>query len=221
MLLNRSLANRVNNNIEPLEKGYEYCILILSYVSLYSDHFRRWVHPDSVCFVDILIWPCDLCFILILLSYIQGFWKCCILHPNFVTFLFYTEHPELVINTTCLQQPANSFRLQRNRLHSRYPPSLHALKDWWDESDVTWLLMGQTSDKFFQYKKSQTSLFILDNRKWTTYIKDDNRKLWLEVTIITFFNAVATVDVRTASNNDVNFVETQPYNLNRRFVLTE
>ena len=81
--------------------------------------------------------------------------------------------------------------------------------------------MGQTSDKFFQYKKSQTSLFIRDNRKWTTYIKDDNRKLWLEVTIITFFNAVATVDVRTASNNDVNFVETQPYNLNRRFVLRE
>ena len=81
--------------------------------------------------------------------------------------------------------------------------------------------MRQTSDKFFQYKKSQTSLFIRDNRKWTTYIKDDNRKLWLEVTIITFFNAVATVDVRTASNNDVNFVETQPYNLNRRFVLRE
>ena len=81
--------------------------------------------------------------------------------------------------------------------------------------------MRQTSDKFFQYKKSQTSLFILDNRKWTTYIKDDNRKLWLEVTIIAFFNAVAPVDVRTASNNDVNFVETQPYNLNRRFVLRE
>ena len=41
LLLNRSLASRVNNNIKPLEKGYEYRILILSYVSLYSGHFRR------------------------------------------------------------------------------------------------------------------------------------------------------------------------------------
>ena len=29
------------------------------------------------------------------------------------------------------------------------------------KSDVTWLLGGQ----FFQYKKSQSSLFILDNKK--------------------------------------------------------
>ena len=31
----------------------------------------------------------------------------------------------------------------------------------------------------------------------------------MEVIVFTFFNAVATVDVPTASNNDVNFVETQ------------
>ena len=31
----------------------------------------------------------------------------------------------------------------------------------------------------------------------------------MEVIIYTFFDAVATVDVLTASNNDVNFVETQ------------
>ena len=29
--------------------------------------------------------------------------------------------------------------------------------------------------------------------------------------IVTFFNAEATVDVLTASNNDINFVEIQPY----------
>ena len=29
--------------------------------------------------------------------------------------------------------------------------------------------------------------------------------------IVTFFNAEATVDVLTASNDDVNFVEIQPY----------
>ena len=41
------------------------------------------------------------------------------------------------------------------------------------------------------------------------YIKDDSAKLWVEVIIVTFFNAVATVDALTASNNDANFVETQ------------
>ena len=83
----------------------------------------------------------------------------------------------------------------------------------------------QTSYKFFQYKKSQSSLFTLDKRKWTNfYIKDDNDNfIWVEVTIVTFFNAVETTDVLTASNNDVNVVETQTVHfawlLNRRFVL--
>ena len=71
---------------------------------------------------------------------------------------------------------------------------------------------GETGDKFFQYKKSQSSLFILDNRKWTTFsIKDDNGKLWVEVIIFTFWDAAVTVDVLTGSNNDVNFFETQTY----------
>ena len=39
--------------------------------------------------------------------------------------------------------------------------------------------------------------------------KDDNGKLWVEVIIFTFLDTVVTVDVLTASNNDVNFVETQ------------
>ena len=60
---------------------------------------------------------------------------------------------------------------------------------------------GQTSDKASLYKKSCSSLFILDNRKKQTfYLKDDihNGKLWVEVIIIvTFLGAVhvATVDV--------------------------
>ena len=40
-------------------------------------------------------------------------------------------------------------------------------------------------------------------------IKDDNGKLCVEVIIVAFFNGVATKDVIVASNNDVNFVETQ------------
>ena len=37
--------------------------------------------------------------------------------------------------------------LVRNRPYSRYTPSLHALKDWWDNNNVTWFLKGKTSDK--------------------------------------------------------------------------
>ena len=89
---------------------------------------------------------------------------------------------------------------------------MRALKDSSDKSDVMWFLRGQTSDKFFQYKKSRSSLFILDNRKWTNFsIKDDNGKLWEEVIIFTFLDTAATIDVLTASINDVDFFETQTY----------
>ena len=47
-------------------------------------------------------------------------------------------------------------------------------------------------------------MFILANRKWRTfYLKDDNGKLWVETIIVTFLDVVATVDVLTASYNDV------------------
>ena len=111
-----------------------------------------------------------------------------------------------------------------NRSYSRCPPFLHALRTDGIKVLVTWFLRGQTSDKFFQYKISQPSLFILDNRKWTTfYNKDDDGKLWVEAIIFTLLDAIATVDVLAASSNDVNFVETQTVHfawlLNRRFVL--
>ena len=85
---------------------------------------------------------------------------------------------------------------------------------------------GETREKFFQYKKSQWSLFILDNRKWKTfYIKGDDGKSWVEVINVTFFNAVANEDVLVASNNDIDFFETQTVQfawlLNRCFVLRE
>ena len=40
-------------------------------------------------------------------------------------------------------------------------------------------------------------------------MKYDIGKLWVEVAIFTFLDAVATVEVITRSNNEVNFVETQ------------
>ena len=41
------------------------------------------------------------------------------------------------------------------------------------------------------------------------YLKDDNGKLWVEVIIVTFFNVIPTVDVLTASNNEVKLMESQ------------
>ena len=56
---------------------------------------------------------------------------------------------------------------------------------------------GKQVKKKSQCKKSRSSLFILDNRKWRTFhLKDDNGKLWLEVIIVTSFDAIATVDVQ-------------------------
>ena len=37
-----------------------------------------------------------------------------------------------------------------------------------------------------------------------SYNKDDNGKLWVEVIIVTTLDAVVTVDVLPANNNDVN-----------------
>ena len=52
-----------------------------------------------------------------------------------------------------------------------------------------------------------------DNRKLTTsYLKDDNGKLWNEEIIVTLLDAVATVDILRASNNEVKLVETRTVN---------
>ena len=104
-----------------------------------------------------------------------------------------------------------------NRPFSRCPPSLHALKDSWDKSNVTWFFKGQTSENNCQWKKSRLNLFILDNRKWNSfYLKDDNVKTWVEVIIVAFLCAVATVDVFMANGNDVKSCQ----NSIRRFCMT-
>ena len=36
------------------------------------------------------------------------------------------------------------------------------------------------------------------------YLRDDNGKLWVEVTISNFLNAVATLDVFPGTNTDIN-----------------
>ena len=41
------------------------------------------------------------------------------------------------------------------------------------------------------------------------FLKDDNGKLWVEVIIATFLDAILIVDVLTASNNEVKLVESE------------
>ena len=95
------------------------------------------------------------------------------------------------------------------RPHSRYQLYLHAHRDWWDKCLVTWFPRGQTSDEICQYRKSRLHFFILDNKRRTTfYLKDNNSKLWIDVIVVIFFNAVRTVDVLTPGNNDVKLEET-------------
>lgn len=53
----------------------------------------------------------------------------------------------------------------------------------------------------------ETTMFILDSRKRRT-LKDDDGKLRVEVIIVSFLDAIATVDVLTASNTDVKGFET-------------
>ena len=59
-------------------------------------------------------------------------------------------------------------------------------------------LSMQTSDKICQYKKSRSSLSILDN-------EDVNGKLLVKVFIVTLFGS----NVRSPCNNEVKLVETR------------
>ena len=78
---------------------------------------------------------------------------------------------------------------------------------------------GQTSDKISLYKKSCSSLFILDNRKKQTFYLKDNihkGKLWVLVIITVIFLGtvhVATVGVLTANNKEVKLGKTQTVHL--------
>ena len=67
---------------------------------------------------------------------------------------------------------------------------------------------GKQVEKICQYKKSWSSLFILDNGKRRT--EDDNGKFWVELSGRCYFSECSS-DCRcvlTESNNDVKLVET-------------
>ena len=94
--------------------------------------------------------------------------------------------------------------------------SLHALK-------------GQTSEKICPCKKSRSSLFILDNRKWELFMLKmimANNNGWKWSLLLNSLDAGATADVLTANNNDLNIDETRTIHFawlfkNRPLVLKE
>ena len=69
---------------------------------------------------------------------------------------------------------------------------------------------GGKQVKKCQWKKSRLSLFIPDDSKLRPFhLKDDNVKIWVEVIIVTFWYAVATLDVLMANTNDLNLAKTR------------
>ena len=101
----------------------------------------------------------------------------------------------------------------KNRPYSPYPPSLLARKDWWDKGDVTWFLMGQTTNKVCQNRL----LSLLIGEFVVEFVQSRQQKILKTImancewkwSLVVFFEAVATVNVLTASNNDVKLAETR------------
>ena len=64
---------------------------------------------------------------------------------------------------------------------------------------------GETVIKFANTRNRERA-----EKERLLHLKDGNGRLWVEVIIIYFLDAVATVDVLTAaSNDDLNLVETR------------
>ena len=55
--------------------------------------------------------------------------------------------------------------LTNNRPYSRYPPSLHARKDWWDKSNVRWFRRRQTSVKIYRGIQEIAVDFVYSRQK--------------------------------------------------------
>ena len=98
------------------------------------------------------------------------------------------------------------------RPYSRYPPSLHALKDKRGKSNVTWFLRGQTSDKIFQCTKTEVEFVNCRHRTnknfliWKMIIA---KRLWVEIFIFCVFGCSSEHKCPSESNNDVQLVETR------------
>ena len=81
--------------------------------------------------------------------------------------------------------------------------------------DVTCFSGGKQALKFVNSRNcGRVCLFEATENEELFVLKTImSRKLWVEVIIVTFLDAVATIDVLTASNNDVKLGESRTVHL--------
>ena len=115
---------------------------------------------------------------------------------QFLTDVLICCHPEIFL---LWQRDVTTSPLCRP--YSWYPQSLH---DGIKAISRGFLGCKQVVKAANARNRGRVWMFTLDNRKKKGFII----KLWLEVIIVTSLDAVATVDILTANNNDVNLVET-------------
>ena len=107
----------------------------------------------------------------------------------------------------------NSIYISKWTLFTRYPPSLLALKD----RLVQWMSRGFSRGKLklkLKFARARNRgrdcLFYTTENKELFILKTIMENYWwVEVFFITILDAVATKDVITANNTDVNLVETR------------
>ena len=69
---------------------------------------------------------------------------------------------------------------------------------------------GADKRKILPMEEIAVEFIVLDNKKRRHFhLKDDNVKIWVEVIIVSFLHAVATVDVFMANSNDANLAKTR------------
>ena len=108
----------------------------------------------------------------------------------------------LVLKSKALYFPTQGTRLQ-NRPFSLFHLSLHALKEWWDKSNITWFLRWQTNIKIAFKKIAVEYVYSSQPKMEKNYIfkRTMANGGWI---IVTFLNAVAIIDVLPPNRNNDN-----------------
>ena len=116
---------------------------------------------------------------------------------------------------SCVEVLVALQRKPNTRPYSQYPPSLYALKDWWDKRNVTWFVRGKHVKKFSVRVIAVEFVYsIKTRRRFHSHAKCTYRVLARFTSLLfamTFTIATAYIKVR---NND----HFHPFCLkNRRF----
>ena len=89
---------------------------------------------------------------LVRVNFRKDLWDCYKVQDQYLIGAPALTIPETIAGLISAPVSSSVFKMA-NRPYSRHPPSLQALKDWWESSDVTWFLRGQTKHEICQCKK--------------------------------------------------------------------